>query len=346
MPNMLNLLWPLPVVPVQTKRYPALVKALPTMHGKTVAITGCTSGTGLVLAHTCGVLGARIVMLNRPSERANAALTDLTQRNIDAIFVPCDLQRFDSVRAASAQLKIACPDGIDVLCNNAGVMGMPDVATPDGFDVQMQSNHLAHFLLTSEVWPLLERAAALRGEARVVNHSSGARNAPAAPLADKYFGKNGGRLGGDGFPGMGKWRRYQQSKLANLLFTYALHDHIGQQRPAQAGKIKSLCAHPGPTDSGLQAKTSKAGGTRFLDQLILRKMMRAAHSVEDGSMGIVRASCEPGVASAAFYGPVGMGKPGPAVLLASERNLQGEALLWSQSLRATGVRHFFGSLAQ
>jgi NAD(P)-dependent dehydrogenase (short-subunit alcohol dehydrogenase family) len=309
------------------------------MSGKTVAITGCTSGTGLVLAQTCGELGAKVVMLNRPSERADAALRALTQRSINATFVPCDLQSFASVRAAAAQLKTICPDGIDVLCNNAGVMGMPDTATPDGFDVQMQSNHLSHFLLTAEIWPLLETAATKRGEARVVNHSSGARRG--TTLKAEYFGKNGGNLGGDGFPGIGRWRRYQQSKLANLLFTYALHDHIAAERPAFASKIKSLCAHPGPTDTGLQGKTAKAGGTRLLDQFILWNTLRTAQSTEDGTLGIARASCEPGVESLGFYGPTGAGRGGPAELLPQERNAEGEQLLWAESLKATGMSTFW-----
>src|SRR2546421_2614793 len=88
--------------------YPAFVATLPRMDGKTVAITGCTSGTGLVLARTCGDLGARVVMLNRPSQRADSALKALTGQGTDAVFVPCDLQSFGSVRAAAAQLKEAC----------------------------------------------------------------------------------------------------------------------------------------------------------------------------------------------------------------------------------------------
>ena len=288
--------------------YPAFVATLPSMAGKTVAITGCTSGTGLVLARTCGDLGARVVMLNRPSPRADSALKALTEQGIDAVQVPCDLQSFDNVRAAAVRLKDACAGGVDVLCNNAGVMGLPDLATGDGYDVQMQSNHLSHFLLTSQTWPLLEAAADARGEARVVNHSSGARRGK--PLDPAYLQANGGDLGGDGFPGMGKWRRYQQSKLANLLFTYALYDKIAEQRPGYTLTIKSLCAHPGPTDSGLQAKTADAGGTRLLDRYILRRTLRAAQSVEDGALGITRASSEPGISSPGFYGPSGAGRAG------------------------------------
>lgn len=309
------------------------------MTGKVVAITGCTSGTGLVLAQLCAERGARVLMLNRQSERAEAALKTVAA-NGDAVLVPCDLQSFDSVRAAAARLKSLCPAGLDVLCNNAGVMGMPDLATPDGFDVQMQSNHLSHFLLTSEVWPLLEIAAEQRGEARVVNHSSGARKTPSKKLTAAHFGKNGGNLGGDWWPGLAKWRRYQQSKLANLLFTYALDEKRAESGVA-APKVKILCAHPGPTDSGLQAKTTQAGGTRLLDRFILWRTLKAAHSVEDGTHGIARACCEPGVLSAQFYGPTGTGKSGPAELLPEERDPMGEALLWAESLKAVGKSQFF-----
>jgi NAD(P)-dependent dehydrogenase (short-subunit alcohol dehydrogenase family) len=323
-----------------TQHYAALAASLPSLAGKTVAITGCTSGTGLVLARTCADLGARVLMLNRPSPRADAALAEVRQRGGKAELIACDLQSFDAVRAAGAQLRKAHAGGVDVLCNNAGVMGLPDAATPDGFDVQMQPNHLSHFLLTSEIWPLLEAAASARGEARVVNHSSGARRGP--PLKADYLRARGGKLGGQGFMGVAKWRRYQQSKLANLMFTYALHDHIAQERPAFAGKVKSLCAHPGPTDSGLQAKTTAAGGDTLFDRFVLNRTLKAAHSVEDGTMGIARACCEPGVESLGFYGPEGAGKAGPAVLLPPERDAASEALLWRESLKSTGISQYFG----
>lgn len=321
----------------QTLHFTDLVAGFPSMAGKRVAITGCTSGMGLVLAETCGRLGAAVTMLNRPSPRAEAALTRLTGQGIAAELVPCDLTRLASVRAAGEALAQAHGEGgVDVLACNAGVMGLPDRATEDWFDVQMQVNHLSHFLLTHLTLPLLERAATLRGEARVVQHSSGARRGPA--LQARYLRAEGGHLGGDGFPGFGKWRRYQQSKLANLLFTYALAERLG----ARGSRVKALCAHPGPVDSGLQAKTTAAGGVRLLDRLILARTLKVAQSPEDGTCGLARCCCEPGVESGAFYGPAGRGLPGPAVLMAPERDPAGEALLWRESLAATGIADFFG----
>lgn len=75
-------------------------------------------------------------------------------------------------------------------------MAFPDSATDDGYDCQMQTNHLSHFLLTKLLFPLLERKAGTAGEARVVNHSSMAAWYPGTRLGERYLGKNGGNLGG------------------------------------------------------------------------------------------------------------------------------------------------------
>ncbi len=324
----------------ETKHYNTLVGSFPRMDDKTVLITGCTSGTGLVLARTCGKLGAKVFMLNRPSERAIKALEILkSEDHSDAVLVECDLQSFESVKLAAKQLNEELKDfGCDVLCNNAGVMGLLDKATIDKYDVQIQTNHLSHFLLVHELWPLLEKAVKLRGEARVIGHSSGARKMGNLPIKAKYFEPNGGNLGGDRFPGHQKWVRYQQSKLANLLLSYALEDRVPKELK---GKIKFLTAHPGPTDSGLQAKTVKAGGKGLFDRYLIKRTLKQAHSMEDGTCGIAICTCQPSVKSGDFYGPAGSGKPGQAVLMNSERNKDGEQLLWELSLKATGISNFF-----
>lgn len=324
----------------ETIYYHDLVKTFPRMDGKSVIITGCTSGTGLVLARTCGHLGAKVFMINRASGRASSALNLLKNEDqTDAVLVECDLQNFESVRQAAGHLREELQDkGCDVLCNNAGVMGLLDKATVDGYDVQIQTNHLSHFLLIHELLPLLKQSVALTGEARVINHSSGARRMGNKPIIAKYFERNGGQLGGDGFPGLQKWVRYQQSKLANLLLSYALDDRIPQEFK---GKIKFLTAHPGPTDSGLQSKTINTGGNRLLDKYIIRRTLKQAHSVEDGTCGIAICACSPEVNSTDFYGPAGSGKAGEAVLLEPERDKASEELLWDLSLKATNIDQYF-----
>ena len=217
---------------VETKFYTDLLKALPDQAGKTFAITGCTSGTGAVLAAGLVSKGANVIMLNRPSTRAKAAhekLQAAAAKPEQVVHIDCDLQNFESVRAAGKAI-VALGVALDGLINNAGVMAVEDKATVDGYDLQAQTNHLSHFLLTSLVMPALQKAAAANGQARVVQHSSGARKGP--PLEAKYFEKNGGNLGGDApgedgaaFSGP-RWVRYHQSKLANLTFALGLRDQI------------------------------------------------------------------------------------------------------------------------
>jgi NAD(P)-dependent dehydrogenase (short-subunit alcohol dehydrogenase family) len=72
--------------------------------------------------------------------------------------VDCDLQNFDSVAAAAkvVAMEAAAYGGLDGFVANAGVMGVPDTRTADGFDVQIQTNHLSHWLLTMLLMPSLE----------------------------------------------------------------------------------------------------------------------------------------------------------------------------------------------
>ena len=245
---------------MQSVHFPEFRAALPSMAGKTVVITGTTSGTGQVAAKTMASLGAKVLVLNRASDRSAASFSELTAAFPDADLhnVECDLQSFVSVKAASGRVTDLCPEGVHVLCNNAGVMALPDTATGDGYDVQMQTNHLSHFLLSKELMPLLEKAAESDGDARIVQHSSTARLAPSKVLQAKYLEKNGGHLGGDGsklqnmlFRGP-RWLRYNQTKLANAAFTAALHDRLQEKGLEGEGPRRPPGAryHPTPTDDG------------------------------------------------------------------------------------------------
>lgn len=326
----------------QSKHFPALKASLPSMAGKTVVITGTTSGTGKAAAKVCGELGAKVVLLNRASARATAMLSELTEALPKAEFhsIACDLQSFASVGTAAAQVHELCPEGVHVLCNNAGVMALADVATTDGFDVQMQTNHLSHFKLTAELMPLLERAAAEAGEARIVNHSSVARMTPSKTLMPEFLEAKGGQLGGDGngfqnalFLGP-RWLRYNQSKLANCAFTAALHHKLQDK----GSPVKALVAHPGLAATGLQQTSVKEGG---MGDMLTGLMMRFSQSVEDGAMGIISCICLPDAQSGQFWGPGSgatamKGKAEPFALEPFYDNAESRELLWQKSAEATG----------
>eukprot|EP00550_Attheya_septentrionalis_P003155 CAMPEP_0198284364 /NCGR_PEP_ID=MMETSP1449-20131203/3836_1 /TAXON_ID=420275 /ORGANISM="Attheya septentrionalis, Strain CCMP2084" /LENGTH=341 /DNA_ID=CAMNT_0043981393 /DNA_START=108 /DNA_END=1133 /DNA_ORIENTATION=+ len=326
---------------VATKWYADFVKKeLPPslLEHQVVAITGCTTGTGLVAAKTAASQGAAtVLLLNRESERATAAHAAVEQAAKDSgsktivETIPCDLQSFESVKAAAATIQSKYKE-IDVLCNNAGVMALDDYATVDGYDVQMQTNHLSHFLLTKELFPLLTKAAEVRGQARIVNHSSMARKG--SLLEAKYFGKNGGNLGGNKASMMqgAKWDRYHQTKLANVVFTLALKDKL----EAANSKVISTVAAPGYSLTNLQLTTNKTGGMSGG-----MWTMRFAQSGEDGTMPLLSACFLPSK-SGDFYEPSGKANmTGPAKMydVTKEKSCNDEAsrkMLWETSEEACG----------
>ena len=319
------------------KHFPALKAKLPSMDGKSVLVTGTTSGTGKVAANTMAELGAKVLVLNRPSSRSEASFSELEAANPSAELhsVECDLQSFSSVRGAAATVAELCTDGVDVLCNNAGVMALGDIGTVDGFDVQMQTNHLSHFLLTAQLMPLIEQAAASAGDARIVNHSSVARLSPSKTLHADHLEQRGGALGGDGsslqnlmFRGP-RWLRYNQSKLANAAFTAALHHRL-QQR---GSSVRALVAHPGLANTHLQQTSVKEGG---MGAAFTNLMMRFSQSPEDGAMGIISCMALPDAKSGQFYGPGSgtaafSGEAKPFALESFYDNAETRDLLWSKS---------------
>ena len=312
---------------------------IPNLKGKFFAITGTTSGTGYYAARTIGEKGGTVYLLNRKSERSEHSYNNLKSINPKSnyIQIECDLSNFDSVKDAVSQLFSICSDGLDALCNNAGVMALKDQATKDGFDIQMQINHLSHFLLTKLLMPLLEKGARKRGEARIVNHSSAARKTM-KKLESKYFEKRGGDLGGNGsmmipFPG-GRWKRYGQTKLANAAFTACLHEKLKNAK----SQIKALVAHPGLATTQLQNTTVKDGG---MGKWFTQQFMKMGQTPQDGSIGILKCMTDLDAQSGSFYGP-GTGVPaakGEVIHFDLESfydNPVTKKLLWEKSCEAIG----------
>lgn len=317
--------------PAPSAAFRAFAQNLPAegLERKTVVITGTTSGIGFVAASVYASRGARVITLNRPSQRAADATSRLGKLgNVHAI--DCDLADFASVRRACTEMHKTCKDGIDVLALNAGVMALKDIATVDGYDVQMQTNHLSHFLLTKELFVLLERAAELRGEARVVSHSSLARKSTMR-LLPEYLQKKGGELGGDKWYTGARWTRYGQTKLANCVFTSELADRL----KANGSKVKALVAAPGVAATNLGSTTAEDGGLPISPSWF---MPYIAQSSEDGAMPLLTCMAAHDVHNGEFYVPSGLGE-----LWGAPRGIQMErsgtdeasrAMLWKASTDA------------
>jgi len=333
------------LVCTMTRMLEKLVKTLPKLDGKVFVITGTTSGTGFVAARTVASLGGQVILLNRPSSRSTASLEKLQTEVPESKFVAidCDLQDFASVRAAAAQIK-AQYQQLYCLSNNAGIMATPDEATKDGYDTQMQTNHLSHFLLTAELYPLLEAYAKEHGDARIITHSSlGREHTPNRGLEEKYFQKNGGNLGGNEqiMMGGGPFHRYFQTKLANSVMMYGLHDKL----KAKGSKVRALSAHPGGSNTSLGDHLQ--GNYGWFTNTAMKIMMPIlAQSSEDGAAGLIKCMADPAAESGVLYGPwsgltggSGMsGEPKPNPPKPYETDKAAIDMLWKTSEEATGVK--------
>src|SRR5882724_13160180 len=114
---------------------------IPDQTGRTVLITGANSGLGLRSAQVLAGMGARVLLGCRSAERGRAAVAKVGP---NAELVEIDLADLASVRKAAADVRERTGDKLDILMNNAGVMGTPLRRTADGFELQFGTNHLGH----------------------------------------------------------------------------------------------------------------------------------------------------------------------------------------------------------
>jgi NAD(P)-dependent dehydrogenase (short-subunit alcohol dehydrogenase family) len=201
---------------------------LPDLSGRTVVVTGASSGLGAVTARELARAGAHVVLAVRDvakGERVAGSFPAGSSHEVRAL----DLASLASVRAFAA----GWSGPLDVLVNNAGIMAVPQAKTEDGFEAQIGTNHLGHFALTNLMLSHVTD--------RVVTVSSGAHRLGKIDLEDLNWERRR----------YDPWRAYGQTKLANLLFTKEL-----QRRLEEAGSgIRALAAHPGYANTSLQSHT-------------------------------------------------------------------------------------------
>ncbi|MBP1161947.1 NAD(P)-dependent dehydrogenase (short-subunit alcohol dehydrogenase family) [Rhodococcus sp. PvR044] len=207
------------------------------LNGRTVLVTGVTSGLGAETARALAGAGAHVVLTARDTAAAGSVATRIRQAHPSSepeVF-GLDLADLESVRALVdrvSERRLA----VDILINNAGVMYTPFERTRDGFELQFGTNHLGHFTLTTALLPSLSAAADRSGvPARVITVSSDAHRAHPVDLVDPNFESRT----------YDKFVAYAQSKAANVLMTVELERRVGGQG------VHAFAVHPGVCATGL-----------------------------------------------------------------------------------------------
>jgi NAD(P)-dependent dehydrogenase (short-subunit alcohol dehydrogenase family) len=295
---------------------------IPDQTGRIAVVTGANGGLGLETSRALAAAGAHVVMAARNQEKAADAVADIrrTVPNASLEVVALDLGSQASVRDAAERI-LAAHEKIDILINNAGVMGIPERKTVDGFEMQFGVDHLGHWTLTALLMPALLRADA----ARIVTVTSAAHHMgravdPANPHLEGRYGP---------------WRAYGQAKLANFHFGLGL-----QQRLAAAGApAVSLIAHPGLSNTELQAVSVEETGGGLSQKFFHVLARRTGMSPDDGARSQLRAATDPAAKGGEFYGPLFVNNGPPARKPIFRRVGMEKAIgkLWEVSERETGL---------
>jgi retinol dehydrogenase 14 len=239
------------------------------MGGKTVLITGGTSGIGKAASVALAAMDANVVIVGRNQERGEAVVEEIRARshNESVELLLADLSVQSEVRGLAQEFQ-GRHDRMDVLINNAGLVQSKRTETPDGIETTLAINHLAPFLLTNLLLGQLEESA----PSRVITVSSEAQRWGKMDFEDMES-----RRKYRGFP------VYGMTKLANIMFTYELAERLN------GTGVTANCLHPGSvgTNFGLNNRGPMA--------LFFRTFKPFMRSAEQGADTLVWLASSPEV---------------------------------------------------
>jgi NAD(P)-dependent dehydrogenase (short-subunit alcohol dehydrogenase family) len=251
------------------------MEPISSLTGKTIVITGASSGIGFEAARELAGRGAMVIGVGRSAERCAKAeqtiLADFPAARIS--YVLADLSSQRQVRAAAEKIRVTCftagEGKLDVLINNAGGMASWYMATEDGYELQFAVNHLAPFLLTHELLAHLKAAPS----ARIITVSSASHRFMRINWGDVMMRKFYNPL-----------LAYKQSKLANVLFSYQLNRRL---------KDIPICAYA--VDPGLVNTTIGQKGTTGIVNWIWKIRRLGGVDPRLGAATVIYLASEPSV---------------------------------------------------
>ena len=278
--------------------------------GKTVLVTGATSGIGLEASVALAKQGARVLMVGRDQAKTVAAATGVASRSgsKEVSYLLGDFSSQASIRTLADAVRSRV-DRLDVLVNNAGGVHKARRVTVDGIEATFAVNHLGYFLLTNLLLDLVVKSA----PARVVTVASVAHRRATLDFEDLGFERGGYSI----------VRAYARSKLANILFAAEL-----ARRLAGSG-VTSNSLHPGSVDTNIWSGAPL--WAKPIIQIVLRPFFISA---EKGAGRIVQLAASPDVegVTGKYFEDGKLVEPAPLALDASVAKR-----LWDVSARMVGL---------
>ena len=280
-----------------------------SVAGKTMVVTGATSGIGEVAASELARMGARIVFTARDRERAAATMAKLKAVNpsADHRMLLADLSSLAEMKRVADEIARSEPR-IDVLINNAGAVFLSRKTSVDGLEMTFATNHMAYFVLTNI---LLDRLKATPG-ARIVSTASDAHRSGKLDFSDLQSEKS-----------YSSFRVYGTTKLANILFTREL------SRRLQGTGVTANCQHPGFVGT----RFGQNNASNFFLKSLSRAIMSFGLKPEEGAKTMIYLASSPEVAgkSGGYYVKCKQGRP----TAAAQRD-EDARRLWDASARIAG----------
>ena len=281
------------------------------LQGRVCVLTGATQGIGRAAAESLLTTGVELVLVSRDLTRLQTLASDLRLRAPEAKVgvVAGDLSRMLEVRRVGAEIR-ARHHKVDLLLNNAGAVFARREVTVEGLEKTFALNHLAYFLLTQELLPVLREAPA----ARVVNVASDAHRPARLDLDDLQYERTPYSAFG----------AYGRTKLMNILFTRE------QARRVEGSPITVNAMHPGFVRSGFgQNNPGFFGGIIALGQVLF------ARTPQRGARTLVWLATSPEVAGVSGKYFVDEQEATPS---AAARDDATAHRLWEESERLAGLR--------